>query len=69
MDAATNTELNALKTASKKLAHKAAEATGEFIGNKIADKIVKLKHVPDVNSRNAEEINIEKIKTSLVKSR
>ena len=34
-------ELDALKTASKKLVHKAAETTGEFIGNKLADKIVK----------------------------
>ena len=32
------TGLDALKTASKKLIHKAAEATGKFIGNKIAEK-------------------------------
>ena len=34
------------------------KATGEFIGNKIADKIVKEKSVPDENSRNVEEIVI-----------
>ena len=36
-----NTGLNALKTAFENLVHKAAEAIGEFIGNKIAEKIVK----------------------------
>ena len=34
--------------------HKATEATGEFTGNKIADKIVK----PNRNPRNFKEINI-----------
>ena len=50
--------LDALKTASKKEIHKAAEATAEFIGNKIADKIVKPKHAIDVNPENVEEIII-----------
>ena len=48
-----------LKTASKKVAHKAAEVTDEYIGNKIADavarsnnnKIEKTKYVIDENSR------------------
>ena len=40
-----DTRLDALKTASKKVVHKAAEATGELIGNKIADKIEKSKRV------------------------
>ena len=57
-DIATKTGLNALKTASKKVVHKAAEATGEFIGNKIADKIVKPKSVADANSTNIEEVII-----------
>ena len=34
-----DTELDALKTASKIMVHEVAEATSEFIGNKIADKI------------------------------
>ena len=34
-----DTGLDVPKTTSKKVAHKAAEATCEFIGNKIADKI------------------------------
>ena len=48
--------LDALETVSKKVVEKAAEATGEFVWNKIADKIVKIKHVIDENSRNIAEI-------------
>ena len=40
------------------MVHKAAETTGEFIGNKSTDKIVKPKRVIVVNSRNIEEIVI-----------
>ena len=39
MDAATKTEIDATKTASKRVDQKTAEATGDLIGNKIADKI------------------------------
>ena len=53
-----DTELHALKTASKNVVHKAAEATGQFIGNKIANKIVKPKHAIDENPKNVEEIII-----------
>ena len=59
MDIATKTELDALITTSEKLVHKTAEGTGELIGNKIADKIVKAKLIPGVNSRNVEEIVIQ----------
>ena len=38
-----DTGLDAPKTASKKLVHKAAETTGEFIGNKIANAVAKSK--------------------------
>ena len=38
--------------------HEAAKATGEFIGNKIIDKIVKAKLVIDEKSRNVKEIII-----------
>ena len=51
-----DTGLHALKTASKKVVHKAFEATCELIGNKVPDKIVKEKAVIDENSRNIEEI-------------
>ena len=50
-----NTGLDALKNTSNEVVHKAAEATDEFIGNKIADKIVKTKHVIDENPRNVEK--------------
>ena len=53
-----DTGLDVLKIAIEKVVHKAAEATGEFIGNKIAGKIVKPKHVIDENPRNVEEILI-----------
>ena len=54
LDTARNTGLDATKTASKKLVHKAIEATGEFIGNKIAEKIVKR----DADLKIVEEINV-----------
>ena len=58
MDPATKARLDTLKTASKKAVYQTPKATGEFIGSKIADKIVKAKSVPDENSRNVEEIVI-----------
>ena len=39
MDVATKTGMNAAKTASKRVVQKTAEATGDLIGNKIADNI------------------------------
>ena len=39
MDVATKTGIDAAKTASKKVAQKPAKATGDLIGNKMADKI------------------------------
>ena len=56
LDTVTKTGLDALRTTSKKVAHKAAEATGEFIENKIADKTVKPKPVTDDISRRVTEI-------------
>ena len=54
LDAAAKTGLDALKSASKKVVHKAAEVTGQFIGNKITDRIAK----PDESLRDVEEIVI-----------
>ena len=42
MDTATKTGIDAAKTASKGSAQKNAEATGDLIENKIADKIISL---------------------------
>ena len=53
-----DTGLDALKTSPKKIVHKAPEATSEFIGHNVADKIVKPKHVIDENLQNVEEIII-----------
>ena len=39
MDTATKTEIDAAKTACKRVIQKRAEATGDLIGNKIADLI------------------------------
>ena len=66
MDITTKAGLDALTTASRKVAHKAAVATRDFLGTKIADaaaksynnKIVK----SDENSRNVEEIVILPVK-------
>ena len=42
MDTATKTGIDGAKTASKRVVQKTAEATGDLIGNKIADKITSL---------------------------
>ena len=39
MDIATKTRIDAAKTAFKRVVQKTAEATGDLIGNKIADEI------------------------------
>ena len=69
------TGLDSLKSASKKVVHKA----GEFLGNKIADAVTKSNGVkivkPDENPRNVEEIiippkkrrNIKRLNTSNIK--
>ena len=45
LDTATKTGPVTLKAASKKVFHKSAEGAGEFIGNKIAYKVVKPKSI------------------------
>ena len=42
MDTATKTEIDAAKTTSKRVIQKTAEAKGDLIGNKIADKITSI---------------------------
>ena len=42
MDTATKTGMDAVKTASKRVVQKTAEATGDLIRNKIADKIISI---------------------------
>ena len=70
-DAATKAGVDAVKIVSKNVVYEAVEARGEFIGNKVANKIVKPKPVSKENSRNVEKIvftpdkrrNIQRIKT------
>ena len=40
MDTATKTGIDAAKTTSKRVVQKTAEAAGDLIGNKIADKLL-----------------------------
>ena len=42
MDTATKTGIDPAKTASKRVVQKTAEATGDLIGNKMADKITSI---------------------------
>ena len=42
MDRATKTGIDAAKTASKRVVQKTAKATGDLIGNEIADKITSI---------------------------
>ena len=42
MDTSTKTGIDAAKTASKRVVKKTAEATGDLIGNKKADKITSI---------------------------
>ena len=42
MDTATKTGIDAANTASKRVVQKTAEATGDLIGNKIADKVTSI---------------------------
>ena len=42
MDTATKTGIDVAKTASKQVVQKNAEATGDLIGSKIADKITSI---------------------------
>ena len=59
MDTATKTAIAAAKTASKRVVQKTAEATGDLIRNKIADKITSIdKAKENEKTKEAEEIYI-----------
>ena len=59
MDTATKTRIDAAKTASKGVVQKIEEATGDLIGNEIADKITSLAKAKEKEKTNkAEEIYI-----------
>ena len=69
MDNAIKKRTLCFKRCYKKVAHKAAEATREFIGNKITNKIAKSKPVPDVEESYStrEKRSIEWIRTTTLK--
>ena len=55
---ATKTGLDTIKNCFQKVFDEAAEATGDFIGNEIVNKLVKPKPVIDENSGIVEELVI-----------
>ena len=57
MDTATKIGIDAAKTASKRVVQKTAEATGDLIGNKIADKVTLLGKSKE-KTKKAEQIYI-----------
>ena len=58
MDTTTNTGIDAAKTASKRVLQEPAEATGDLIGNKIADKITSLGKTKSKEKEKEEEQQI-----------
>ena len=54
---------DAIKTASKRAIHKTAEATGDLIGNKIADKITSVSKKPSKELHNNDETEDVEIAT------
>ena len=62
LDSPKKSTMDAIKTPSKRAIQKTAEATGDLIGNKIADKItsVSKKSPKELHSQNEDEIEIPK---------
>ena len=59
MDTATKTGIDAARAASKRVVQKTAEATGDFIGNKIVDKTTPVgKSKEKGETKRVEEISI-----------
>ena len=56
MDTATKTGMDAAKIASKRVVQKPAEATGDLIGNKIADKITSIGKPKEKEKEKTKEI-------------
>ena len=71
LDSAKKSTTDAIKTASKRVIQKTAEATGDLIGNKIADKITTVSKNPnnnnDNNNNNNEDVEITTHKKNLQK--
>ena len=65
MDTATKIGRDGAKTASKRVVQNTAEAAGDLIGNKIADKITSLGK-PKEKTKKVEEIYIPSEKTQQI---
>ena len=66
LDSAKISTTDAIKTASNRAIQKTAEATGDLIGSKIADKITSLSKMSDANIE-AKDVNVQKKDTYLQK--
>ena len=58
LDSAKKSTTDAMKTASKRVIQKTAEATGDLIGNKIADKITSVSKKTSNNNNNNEDVEL-----------
>ena len=56
MDTATKTGIDTAKTASKRVVQKTAEATGDLIENKIADKITSIGKPKKTKQKNPKKV-------------
>ena len=59
LDSAKKSTTDAIKTASRRAIQKTAEATGDLIGNKIADKITSVSKKPSNNNKNNNNEDVE----------
>ena len=58
LDSAKKSKADAIKTASKRAIQKAAEANGDLIGNKIADKITSFSKKSNNNNNNNKDVEL-----------
>ena len=58
LDSAKKSTTDAIKTASKRAIQKTAGATGDLIGNKIADKITSVSKKPSNNNNDDENVEL-----------
>ena len=58
LDSAKKSTTDAIRTASKKVIQKTAEAIGDLIGNKIADKITSVSNNNNNNNNNNEDVEL-----------
>ena len=59
LDSAKKSTTDAIKTASKRVIQKTAEATGDLIGNKIADKITRVSKKSNNSNNNDDDDGVE----------